>query len=532
VTTKPPSAELDAVFNNHLESAVDEPVAAFLQRVLESAMLSRQDFARLREMAPDCLSYYTGEAQARFAAQDFATANTLESYAQAICERLASAATEQIDQISNTAVLDAESRDADLEDLSTVRDEFGEGGLFCQATAMMYSGFHQRTENLLGAAASLLQGAAQLFARFRGHPDFDAQAEVAEYCCLYNQKLSEGLSLLQKLEYQRAKRELDEALGTSKKLLRVLNEPGWSGPENDEQKTQLIKRAEVDRDSVKALSLWIEFSEALSTDRFQDAVSVIGKQLELLIAAVEIGREGGMPEFFMHTSALQVAEFEGWRAYAKGECLRDARKWQEAETAFETAHERWKDTIAEAIALSEVPLARTFVERLQYLPIIVLSPAKRRLRREREFIKRIEELEAQLAKAKNINVARLEELNMGDNMHANVSGTGNVVVVGKRMGNVTNTVNQSNASGEVKQLIESLTAEIKALAEKNPDDSPLIEQMAADVETLSKEIASEAPRRKWYELSLEGLKEAAEAVGEVAAPILKIVKQLTPLLLV
>ena len=56
------------------------------------------------------------------------------------------------------------------------------------------------------------------------------------------------------------------------------------------------------------------------------------------------------------------------------------------------------------------------------------------------------------------------------------------------------------------------------------------DSMARDVESLCKETASSKPRRKWYEMSIEGLKEAAEAVGEVGKPILKTVGKLLPML--
>ena len=56
------------------------------------------------------------------------------------------------------------------------------------------------------------------------------------------------------------------------------------------------------------------------------------------------------------------------------------------------------------------------------------------------------------------------------------------------------------------------------------------ESMARDVETLSKEAASSKPRRKWYEMSIAGLKEAAQAVGEVGKPIVETVSTLLPLM--
>jgi hypothetical protein len=55
--------------------------------------------------------------------------------------------------------------------------------------------------------------------------------------------------------------------------------------------------------------------------------------------------------------------------------------------------------------------------------------------------------------------------------------------------------------------------------------------MARDAEALLKEATSSQPRRRWYEVSLEGLKEAAKNIGEIADPVLGIVQKLMPLLL-
>jgi len=55
--------------------------------------------------------------------------------------------------------------------------------------------------------------------------------------------------------------------------------------------------------------------------------------------------------------------------------------------------------------------------------------------------------------------------------------------------------------------------------------------MGKNLEALSKEVASDEPDRQWYEVSLGGLKEAAQAVGEIAKPILNTVGMLSTLLL-
>lgn len=55
--------------------------------------------------------------------------------------------------------------------------------------------------------------------------------------------------------------------------------------------------------------------------------------------------------------------------------------------------------------------------------------------------------------------------------------------------------------------------------------------MTEETETLIGETGRLSPRKKWYEASLSGIKEAALAVGEIAKPVLAIAEKLSPLLL-
>jgi hypothetical protein len=74
-----------------------------------------------------------------------------------------------------------------------------------------------------------------------------------------------------------------------------------------------------------------------------------------------------------------------------------------------------------------------------------------------------------------------------------------------------------------------LASEVTAVGPKI--DPALAEQMGKNLEALSKEVNSAKPQKKWYDVSLDGLKEAAQAVGELGAPILQTVSKLIPLLL-
>jgi hypothetical protein len=94
---------------------------------------------------------------------------------------------------------------------------------------------------------------------------------------------------------------------------------------------------------------------------------------------------------------------------------------------------------------------------------------------------------------------------------------------------VTQQVNESAMSEDVKQLVKQLTEQIVAIdATVNPTK---VQQMAGDLKTLSDEMVKAEPRRKWYELSLEGIKEAAKAIGEIGKPVIETVTKLIPLLI-
>jgi hypothetical protein len=91
-----------------------------------------------------------------------------------------------------------------------------------------------------------------------------------------------------------------------------------------------------------------------------------------------------------------------------------------------------------------------------------------------------------------------------------------------------NVIKASSADDALKQLLEELTA---AVAEAAHSASPeQAAEMARDIETLAAEATSAAPRRKWCQLSIDGLREAAHALGEIGTPILDVTTKLVALL--
>lgn len=121
-------------------------------------------------------------------------------------------------------------------------------------------------------------------------------------------------------------------------------------------------------------------------------------------------------------------------------------------------------------------------------------------------------------------------VDMSNNITINSSTVHGSIVAAKHIQKSFNSLSTSKTDDEVKELLVQLLAEIKALNDKVPEQQFV--DMAEGAETLISEASRNQPRKKWYEASLEGIKEAALTVGGVAAPVMAVVEKLVPLLLV
>ncbi|MCP4711449.1 MAG: hypothetical protein GY869_22745, partial [Planctomycetes bacterium] len=126
-----------------------------------------------------------------------------------------------------------------------------------------------------------------------------------------------------------------------------------------------------------------------------------------------------------------------------------------------------------------------------------------------------------LAQKQSTHIGELKMLNVGRDMNA----TGSTLNWGNIIGDVTNTVNNANTSDDIKDLLKSLAEQLQPIGEQLPQKEA--EQLADDLQALTKEATKETPRKKWWELSVEGIKDAVTAVGVTAKPVLDILKQLT-----
>lgn len=122
---------------------------------------------------------------------------------------------------------------------------------------------------------------------------------------------------------------------------------------------------------------------------------------------------------------------------------------------------------------------------------------------------------------------------------------GAVANVGHTLSNLTTNVRNSLAgsaqSDEIKALLQQLAQQIAAVgtageAGPAPDAggaagrASAAAELAGDCQTLAEELAKPKPRRKWWQLSLEGVKEAAQALGDVGVPIVQTAMKLAALL--
>ena len=74
-----------------------------------------------------------------------------------------------------------------------------------------------------------------------------------------------------------------------------------------------------------------------------------------------------------------------------------------------------------------------------------------------------------------------------------------------------------SAPVELKKHLTELNAAVLEMCKSLPQERQ--KQVAEDLRTLTNEATSSAPRKRWYELSADGLVDAAKAVGEIAKPV-------------
>ena len=117
-------------------------------------------------------------------------------------------------------------------------------------------------------------------------------------------------------------------------------------------------------------------------------------------------------------------------------------------------------------------------------------------------------------------------INIGDNNTITAP-----ITIADSIQNSFNELKEANIEQDIEKLLEQLVTAVNDVNKNvKKEESDKAEAMARDVETLVKEATSENPRQAWYEITMNGLKEAAQSIGEIANPVLDVLTKLSPLL--
>jgi hypothetical protein len=116
------------------------------------------------------------------------------------------------------------------------------------------------------------------------------------------------------------------------------------------------------------------------------------------------------------------------------------------------------------------------------------------------------------------------KIEIGD--HATITNS-NIAVAESIVDSLKN-VQTSGASDDLKKALKELHEAVAEMAKRLPEAQA--KTVAQDLQTLSTEAVSNAPRRKWYELSADGLLDAAKTVAGLGEPVAKAVKVVLSLL--
>jgi hypothetical protein len=122
----------------------------------------------------------------------------------------------------------------------------------------------------------------------------------------------------------------------------------------------------------------------------------------------------------------------------------------------------------------------------------------------------------------------------GNQMNTHIQ-MGNVTVAGDfnfvTAQNIQNSFNKAagaDVQAPMKDALKELTAKVAELAKQLPPDKA--EPVSKDLLALTSEAVSKEPRKAWYELSANGLLEAAKTVAEMTGPVTTAVKAVLALL--
>lgn len=116
------------------------------------------------------------------------------------------------------------------------------------------------------------------------------------------------------------------------------------------------------------------------------------------------------------------------------------------------------------------------------------------------------------------------EVKIGD--HNTIHGN---VVATQKIEHSFNKVEAADIPDEIKASLKQLAEAVNKMSGSLPKE--VAEQVARDYETLVSEATSKTPRKAWWQLSVEGLKKAAENVGAIGKPVIELAGKIASLLM-
>ncbi len=102
------------------------------------------------------------------------------------------------------------------------------------------------------------------------------------------------------------------------------------------------------------------------------------------------------------------------------------------------------------------------------------------------------------------------------------------IVVDSSTQNSFNRIVYSDIAPELRNLLQQLVQAVNSMGKLLSEGQA--EEAARDLEMLVKESTSKSPQQKWYQLSAEGLRKAAENVGAIGKPVIELVGKIIALL--
>jgi internalin A len=130
------------------------------------------------------------------------------------------------------------------------------------------------------------------------------------------------------------------------------------------------------------------------------------------------------------------------------------------------------------------------------------------------------------------------ELHIGDNIKMDslknyrTQVSGNIIhgdlAIADIINESYNKINHLPIDDTLKDYLKQLNENIALLCKNLPDEK--VEDLIDDYERFTKEVTKEKPKKKWYELSADGLMSAAKSVGELGKPIIDLIKNILNIL--